>query len=70
MIREEKPIKRIALISEEDRLRVRIRTGGELITFLVDTGSPVNVIDENTYNKMKTKPPWENANRTFLDLLQ
>ena len=42
-----------------DGPRAEIILGNETCSFLVDTGSPINVIDEQTFNSWDTRPKLE-----------
>lgn len=47
--------KKISRIRVNQGPRIEIETEGNLISYLVDTGSPVNVVDEDTYSKMSRR---------------
>ena len=65
MIKEITKQNKIARITENDLVKARVRTVGELITYLVDTGSPINVIDEGPYERMVNKPILEPCEQKF-----
>jgi len=64
-IHETQSAANIARIKDNDGPRARVRTENEDITFLVDTGSPINIIDQYTYENMKTKPNIESSEQKF-----
>ena len=43
---------------------------GSRISFLVDTGSPINVIDQSRYLNLPTRPTLSPARRSFMDSRQ
>ena len=45
--------------------KVEIELNGKNVKFLIDTGSPINVIDESTFNLISTKIKLEKCNTNF-----
>ena len=40
----------------DKQARTKLKINGVYLSFLIDTGASINLIDEKTFNKFKTKP--------------
>lgn len=59
------PENKINTIKNEESIRTSLRIQETTLSLMVDTGSPINIIDETTYARLKNKPLLDKCDTTY-----